>query len=416
MFGFDFSKFQVLLKEMPWLSAGFGFWGAAMITFLTKDLPNKIASKIKKCFLTSLEIPSNEAEFNALIIWMERRGITKKFRSLRIKNHQVSAGFGQHFFIHNWRPFWIARNRVEKQESTLEEIRILTYGNTQVPLRQILEEAKADLLKSDETKIYHWHWGGWSFLCSQTKRSWDSIFLPDHQKNLVKQHIDGFFSLKSWYRCHGIPYRTGICLHGVPGTGKSSLVKAICAEYNLNLYMVDLASISDSDLKELFVSVNANSLILIEDIDTVTASRKRSGKGSKKSSSNLTLGGLLNAIDGVTDSDGRILVVTTNKIETLDPALLRPGRVDVSLELGVMTPKMFEQAFHRFFPDFRLPSKLKWKERITPAEFQNVLLEKMNDPRGVLSLVSERQTKVSQKKIIICIDRIDEPVTSSRLN
>ncbi len=373
-----------------------------MLTFVTKDIPRKLISSLKSQIVTSLEITSSEIEFNAIAAWIERRGLSRKFRSLRVRNQQLSAGFGKHLFIHGRRLFWVSRLRVENKDDNLEELILTCLGRSQEPLRDLVIEAKLDIYRTDQTRIYHRRYSGWRLLTSQPKRNWDSVFLPHSHRVQIESHLKQFFESKEWYRKFGIPYRTGICLHGLPGTGKTSLVKAICAEYGLGLYAIDLSGITDQELKETIGGVGSRALILLEDIDTVAASKGRGAAKEKNSNKNdsaavqVTLGGLLNAVDGIIDSDGRVFVMTTNHIEWLDPALLRPGRVDLSLELGVMTPEMFQEAFLRFFPKHELPLNMLWRDDVVPAQFQSLLLRWPNDFAEILARVAQVATEAKQ--------------------
>lgn len=117
---------------------------------------------------------------------------------------------------------------------------------------------------------------------------------------------------------------------------------------------------SDADLEQMFQEIPPQCIVLLEDIDAVwTADRNevperedRSGSGSRTPSSNCTLSGLLNVLDGVGSQEGRIVIMTTNKPERLDGALIRPGRVDMKVHLGSISRKSAEQMFLRMFaPD-----------------------------------------------------------------
>lgn len=117
---------------------------------------------------------------------------------------------------------------------------------------------------------------------------------------------------------------------------------------------------SDADLEQMFQEIPPQCIVLLEDIDAVwTADRNemsdredRSGSGSRTPSSNCTLSGLLNVLDGVGSQEGRIVIMTTNKPERLDSALVRPGRVDMKVHLGSISRKSAEQMFLRMFaPD-----------------------------------------------------------------
>lgn len=153
----------------------------------------------------------------------------------------------------------------------------------------------------------------------------------------------------------------GYLFYGPPGTGKSSLSTALAGEFGLDLYEVKIPSVaSDADLEQMFQEIPPQCIVLLEDIDAVwTADRSefperedRSGSGSRTPSSNCTLSGLLNVLDGVGSQEGRIVIMTTNKPERLDSALVRPGRVDMKVHLGTISRKSAEQMFLRMFaPD-----------------------------------------------------------------
>lgn len=153
----------------------------------------------------------------------------------------------------------------------------------------------------------------------------------------------------------------GYLFHGPPGTGKSSLSTALAGEFGLDLYEVKIPSVaSDTDLEQMFQEIPPQCIVLLEDIDAVwTADRNdvpdredRSGSGCRTPSSNCTLSGLLNVLDGVGSQEGRIVIMTTNKPERLDGALVRPGRVDMKVHLGRISRKSAEQMFLRMFaPD-----------------------------------------------------------------
>ncbi len=376
----------------PLLTAGIGLWGAAMMTFFTKDLPKVIWSSIRARLVTSIEVTSREEEFGALTQWIERQGYSRRFRRLRIHKNELSVGFGRHYFLRGWKLFWIYRGLVENKDGYIEEVRLSYWGRDQSVLRALLADAIREIHRSDQTRIYTVaSWDGWNLLTRQTKRPIDSIFLSQRNRTALRSHLDWFVQAKDWYTKFGIPYRTGLCLYGPPGTGKTSLVKAICAQYDLGLYVVDLANMTDKGLKDLVWRVGPRAVILMEDIDTVGASSKRQADTVEESATKepkVTLGGLLNAVDGIVDSDGRIVVMTTNHIQKIDPALLRPGRVDLSLELGFMNAEMFVEAFKRFYPEFLVPLETSWRPEVTPAQFQRLLFEHHKSAESVLAAVS----------------------------
>jgi chaperone BCS1 len=363
------------LKNSSMLAATLGLWGAAMLTFASKDIPLTFWKAIKRQFTTELEVTSTQDEFIAITRWMERRPYSGKFRTLRAKNRELSVGFGKHYFFHKGKLCWFFRERVEtKDGAELEEISISCFGRDQKFIRDVVAEAVRETHNSNETKIYVPKWHAWSLLTSQAPRKLDSIILSDETRLKITGHLDRFFQSEDKYKLRGIPYRTGICLYGLPGTGKTSLVRAICAEYDLRLYTVDLSCITDQELMELIWRVGSRSLVLMEDIDSVLAAHDRSRKGKEEKNEKVTLSGLLNAIDGVVESEGRVFAFTTNHIEKIDPALLRPGRADLKIELNAMSPMMIHKTLKKFHPKLDISESLRWKEGVTPAEFQQLLL------------------------------------------
>ncbi|VDQ07173.1 unnamed protein product [Trichobilharzia regenti] len=95
-------------------------------------------------------------------------------------------------------------------------------------------------------------------------------------------------------------------------------------------------------LDHLLAHAPLQTIILLEDIDAAVHSRMPT----------LTLSGLLNALDGVTSTDGRIIFMTTNYIEKLDPALIRPGRVDMRVRVDMCDRSQLLKMFSRFYPNW----------------------------------------------------------------
>lgn len=157
-----------------------------------------------------------------------------------------------------------------------------------------------------------------------------------------------------WYSQRGLPYRRGYLFSGAPGTGKTSISFAIAGIFRLPIYVLSLQdpTISENDLMVLFNDLPWKCVMILEDIDSAGIRNRGKSIQSKRSEgvnssdkdavddetdSRISLSGLLNVIDGIASTEGRILIMTTNAVETLDPALVRPGRIDMVINFELLT-------------------------------------------------------------------------------
>ncbi|KAK9762072.1 hypothetical protein K7432_012532 [Basidiobolus ranarum] len=261
--------------------------------------------------------------------------------------------------------------------------------------RAHLIEQKGDRIRSRHERGSY----GWEVIQTLSlTRGLNTVCLDKVNEVLLKHDLDTFLSDKDFYQRIGLPYRRGILLYGKPGTGKTSLINAISSELNRDLYFINLKEIdSDSALNSAFNSVPANQIIVLEDCDTqskVLHARKhissedefmkRLGPGIRLGSgeSSNKVGGVegffkpfslstfLANLDGHSLSDGNIIIMTTNHPELLDPAVIRPGRMDLKIELGYCTHYQIQNMYSSVLedPETRLD--------------ENILKEKV--PEGLL--------------------------------
>lgn len=165
-----------------------------------------------------------------------------------------------------------------------------------------------------------------------------------------------FLAREDWYAERGVPYRRGYLFHGPPGCGKTSFVTAAAGQLCCPIYVLNLADpwLSDLGLLKLVTDAQARSILLIEDIDAAfhEALGKPGGGGGRREGQHmgqLTFSGVLNALDGVAGQEGKLVVMTTNHPEKLDPALVRPGRVDMRAKFHCATRPAIEEIFCNFF-------------------------------------------------------------------
>lgn len=184
--------------------------------------------------------------------------------------------------------------------------------------------------QSEKLKIFtHDSYGNWVVSGYVTPKDLDVVILPKEVKKNIVDDIENFKSSKDWYKQASIFYKRGHLYHGLPGNGKTSLSLAIASYMGRDLYCMDLNSISENaNLKRLFQEISSNGVLLIEDIDGFYNLRQPVKKDSK-----LSFSTFLNCLDGAFYKEGLFTIITTNKIDCVDHALKRNGRMGFVLEI-----------------------------------------------------------------------------------
>lgn len=197
----------------------------------------------------------------------------------------------------------------------------------------------------------------WGIATERPQRALSTVNLDSNQKEALLADLDEYVAGKSamWYADRGIPYRRGYLFHGPPGTGKSSFAMALAARYKCDIYMLSLLdrNMYDQSLLNLFNVLPPRALVLLEDIDSAGLNRElvTNTDNNRQPATQVTLSGLLNAIDGVDSPEGHILIMTSNDPDSLDEALVRSGRVSVKVAFRKATPAQSRDIFLRMYQD-----------------------------------------------------------------
>lgn len=277
-------------------------------------------------------------------------------------------------------------------------------------LLYIQDRAEAIKAENRTLKLYKNDCDYWIPIDLHHPATFDALAMDSELKQAVMDDLARFVRRKEYYKKIGKAWKRGYLLHGPPGTGKSSLVAAMANYLKFDIYDLELTEVSyNSELQRLLVGTANRSIIVVEDIDCSLEIKGREGKkGLEGSSGNpggdeqkVTLSGLLNFVDGLWSSCGeeRIIVFTTNYKDRLDPALVRPGRMDMHILMGYCTMSGFKVLASNYHdindhPLFEEIEGLLKEQAMTPAEVAEQLM-RSNDKeialRGLVDFIQEKK-------------------------
>ena len=289
-------------------------------------------------------------------------------RKIEHPNGSVQTGFtlvpgpGKH--IIRYRNAFLMVNRLRETKSMnhntgipWETITLTTLYSQRYVIEDIFKEAHqwAQQLSEGKTVIYQARATSWEkFGEPRQKRPLESVILDKGLKESIISDVKGFLGSAKWYYDRGIPYRRGYLLHGSPGSGKSSFIRALAGELDYNIAVLNLSErgLTDDRLNYLLTKTPKRTLVLLEDADAAFGKDRSHSDEDGYRGMNVTFSGLLNALDGVGSAEERILFLTTNHVERLDSALVRPGRVDMEVRLGDVTRWQVAKMWDRFYGEF----------------------------------------------------------------
>ena len=383
------------------LIASVSLAAAGIIGFWFKDFPKWVFRQLKRQLTTSVYLTTANISFFTLLEWIAHTYKDRNFRDYKLSNGRwghdddgvFTIGYGGHFIRYQHHFFYISLEEKESQgvERDKEVITIRKLGRNRKIFDEFVKEITTPLPR-DTVEIYQLHSNYWSPRGELPQRSMDSVFIEKFKKNELLQALNNFVNNEEWYLQHGIPYQLGILLYGVPGSGKSSLIKAIASYLKYDIYYL-----SASQLYKLEDGLDSlpekNSILVIEDIDCEPATHQRFSPKDREEIVSVTgppdkinsldrfmtitnLADILNLVDGLCSTHGRIMIITTNYIEKLDPALIRPGRIDLKLEVGYVNREIFDQFSMSFFGRYLVES-IYIPDKLTCAELQDMVLQGM---------------------------------------
>ncbi len=363
-----------------------------------------------------ITVNDDDAAFVWVKEWFLEQDFLKRIRHLDLdttmRNERISMipAPGLHWFWYRGRPFqvWFSRSESTHEQVTrrTESFTFRTMGRNRPFLQHFVDDVVSCHLRRLGVQSYLYVYDdGWDYVEGYAPRSLDSVVLEPGEKEHLLDDVTRFRKSRQRYQGLGVPYHRGYLFYGPPGTGKTSLVSALAAHFGLSIYTINLTDFNDRTLMSAVNRVSVNSVLLFEDIDCMRDSKSRAasveerdGKSSAASGNStnqngVTLSGLLNVLDGFYAPTNVLFVMTTNHIEALDEALLRPGRIDYKLYLGKASDRQKIELYRRFFPE---ASALEAQEFVagsrpaaTMAEFQGLLLRLEQECTELDELVAE---------------------------
>lgn len=360
-----------------------------------RNLPGALWAQAKRGFVVTATLDSRNDVFPAFVAWLNDQRFGRRSRWFTVVQAppavtegevdaddapalQYSPAPGFHLFWYRGRLMWM-RREIAMNLQVVETIHLGALFTSRAAMEDLLESVvrHASARRAHRLALYTVdRWGEqWHLADTKPRRSLDSVVLDEGVARRLHEDIHEFFARRDWYARLGIPWRRGYLLHGPPGTGKTSVAYALAGELRLKLATLSLTNpkLNDHSIADLLQRTPPRSLILIEDIDAFFNAREKQDARIEVSFS-----GLLNALDGVGAQEGRIVVLTTNHRERLDAALIRPGRIDVEVELGLATAAQLRGLFLRFHPQADAQARALmagYPDRsLSPAQIQQILI------------------------------------------
>lgn len=349
---------------------------------LREEGSNHFRAVVKYVSNAKLEEKATRLELTNDRLYASGLGSDLRFREE--KNRYIIESGGTHKFQFRGKTIYVSVFETHSDSphsnwnrNSLRRIRFSTYGWSTKPLRDYIEYAIkmhekecVDYLEIERPMQMN---EMWRFGSKVTKRSTDTVILQRSMMSDIIKDVKWFRDQKKWYNSMGIPYRRGYLFCGPPGNGKTSTIRCVASECGLKLRVLTICNplLTDDMLHGLISACGDGTMLVMEDIDALFKDKKVREKeiaekpkhepktmeeriyGSSRKhikNSGLTLSGLLNALDGVDSGEGYIVVMTTNYPENLDPALVRPGRVDRRFDFDWPDHAQIESMYTRFFP------------------------------------------------------------------
>ncbi len=300
-----------------------------------------------------------------------------------------------------------SENKSAEVDKNVHQIRLFIKNGTMIDLQAFIQKCIVehqkyqDIQMGDKQYCFHFRQcvdfddrveAEWDEIEFNTNKTFQHVFFE--KKDELMAQIDFFMKNGEWYKRHGIPHHLGVLLYGTPGCGKTSCIKVIAQHTGYSIIVINLNRIKSSrELETIFFTETINKkqipnnkrIYVFEDIDCLsTVVHERSENSSTTSSQcgdddpdnslmklasalvksqkaectplvsmrdndKLNLSCILNLLDGIVETPGRIVIMTSNYPEKIDSALKRPGRMDIHIELKKASKSVILDLLSNFY-------------------------------------------------------------------
>src|SRR5258706_11743650 len=396
----DFLK-HILGGQNQFAAGGLLLMIIGSVSVYLRAIPERIWDWLVEQTTLMVTVKDDDAAFVWVKEWFLEQKFLKRIRRVdldtEMRNERIALipAPGTHWFWYSGRPFLVYFYRTENARERIgrltESLTFRTLGRKRAVVQSFVDDVVACHNRRLGVQSYLFTYNdGWDMVEGYSPRRLESVVLQPGEKEYLVEDIGKFRTSKQRYERLGIPYHRGYLFYGPPGTGKTSLVSALAAHFGLSIYLINLGNFTDRSLMSAVNQIASNSVLLFEDIDcmksskarmpesTATTTQTRDEKETAAERNGVTLSGLLNALDGFYAPSNVLYMMTSNRVETLDEAMLRPGRIDYKLYLGKATDRQKVELYRRFFPD---PTEVEAQALVqdtsaaeTMAELQGLLL------------------------------------------